>query len=146
MEWIESGIRNKVFWERFGKQLAALHQNSNEFFGLPENNYMGSVIQLNDTFTDWVIFFKEKRLQPVISKCFDSGYFSLSKHLGKFDRLYTKLPGIFDDNQSPVLVHGDLWSGNFMCNQDIRSCFDRSGCKLCSSISRPWNVNIIRRF
>src|SRR5215213_4608941 len=45
LEWIEEGTRNNEFWKIFGEQLAALHQSSNEQFGLKENNYMGSVPQ-----------------------------------------------------------------------------------------------------
>jgi fructosamine-3-kinase len=115
LEWITPGNRDKIFWERFGQQLAALHQNSDEYFGLATNNYMGSVEQLNKPSNNWVSFFNEKRLQPLISRCFDKGIIA-SKHVGLFDSLLVKLPDIFDDKQSPVLIHGDLWSGNFMCN------------------------------
>ena len=47
LEWIEEGTRNEEFWKTFGQQLAALHQISAEEFGLPEDNYMGSVPQIN---------------------------------------------------------------------------------------------------
>ena len=30
---------------------------------------------------------------------------------------YTNIPGIFNEEE-PCLLHGDLWSGNFMCNRD----------------------------
>jgi len=116
LEWITPGNRDKIFWERLGKQLAALHQSSDEYFGFAENNYMGSVVQSNKPSRNWVSFFNENRLQPSISMCFDKGLLA-SKHVDLFDKLIVKLPGIFDEKQTPVLVHGDLWSGNFMCNQ-----------------------------
>jgi protein-ribulosamine 3-kinase len=115
LEWIPQGNRDGKFWERFGQQLAALHQIKNEYFGLSESNYMGSVVQLNEPSLKWELFFYGKRIQPLISRCFDNGALT-TKHLAKFDRLFLKLPEIFNDNQIPVLVHGDLWSGNFMCN------------------------------
>jgi fructosamine-3-kinase len=30
--------------------------------------------------------------------------------------LYQKLPQFFDDGEKPALLHGDLWSGNYMCS------------------------------
>jgi fructosamine-3-kinase len=116
LEWITPGNRDKRFWERFGKQLAALHQNSYDYFGLDTNNYMGSVVQLNEPSNNWLSFFTEKRLRLLISRCFDKGVLTPA-HIDLFDRLIVKLPEIFDAKQTPVLVHGDLWSGNFMCNQ-----------------------------
>src|SRR6476620_3597256 len=116
LEWITPGKRDKIFWERFGKQLAAIHQNGNEYFGLARNNYMGSVVQINEPSNNWVSFFNERRLQPLMSRCFDNGFLT-GKHIEQIDRLIIKLPEIFDDKQTPVLVPGDLWSGNFMCNQ-----------------------------
>ena len=39
-----------------------------------------------------------------------------TQHQKAFDNLFKKLPFIFNDNEKPALLHGDLWSGNFMCN------------------------------
>jgi fructosamine-3-kinase len=40
-----------------------------------------------------------------------------ARHLNAFENLYQQLKNIFDHEQ-PALLHGDLWSGNFMCDQD----------------------------
>ena len=112
LEWIEEGHKTNQFWKTFGQQLAALHQITNEKFGLEQDNYMGSVIQLNATYLNWIDFFIEQRLQPLIKLC--QHYFT-SRHSSHFELLYKRLPGIFD-NEKPSLLHGDLWSGNFMCD------------------------------
>lgn len=39
------------------------------------------------------------------------------KHQSQFESLYKLLPSIFDTEQKPSLIHGDLWSGNFICNE-----------------------------
>ncbi len=116
LRWIDEGQKDERFWERFGEQLAALHSNSNEYFGLNESNYMGSLIQMNKPSVDWVIYFNENRLQPMVSRCYSIGAFS-AKHLKQFDRIFLKLPEIFSDRQTPGLVHGDFWSGNYLCNK-----------------------------
>ncbi len=38
-----------------------------------------------------------------------------SSHAARFERLYERLPAIFPP-EPPALLHGDLWSGNFLCN------------------------------
>jgi fructosamine-3-kinase len=112
LEWIEEGRKTNEFWKTFGQQLAALHQITNEKFGLEQENYMGSVIQLNSSRFNWIDFFIEQRLQPLIKLC--QHYFT-TKHSYHFEILYKRLPDIFDD-EKPSLLHGDLWSGNFMCD------------------------------
>lgn len=117
LEWINEGERTENFWKNFGEQLAALHQISNKHFGLNEDNYMGSVPQSNQQAHNWIDFFIQQRLQPLINKCLFQNLLT-SKHQIQFESLYTQLPSIFGKEQKPSLLHGDLWSGNFMCNQN----------------------------
>lgn len=118
LEWIEGGLRGKGFWTTFGEQLARLHIGqditANPFFGFDEDNYMGSLPQLNSSMDDWCDFFREKRLQPQIQLAESKGLMPASTRRS-FDRLYDKLPGIFEPVR-PSLLHGDLWSGNFLCS------------------------------
>jgi protein-ribulosamine 3-kinase len=116
LEWINSGQRTVDFWKKFGEQLAALHQVSSENFGLDENNYMGSVRQLNRYKAYWSEFFISERLMPLIQECRDKGLLGQT-HAGLFESLIKKVPQIFTTSR-PSLVHGDLWSGNFMCNEN----------------------------
>jgi protein-ribulosamine 3-kinase len=117
LEWINEGERTDAFWKKFGEQLAALHQFSNEYFGLKEDNYMGSVVQANQPTDKWTDFFVQQRLQPLVEQCAAQVLLS-STHLSRFEQLYKKLLSFFDDEQKPSLVHGDLWSGNFMCDEN----------------------------
>ena len=113
LEWIEEGNRTNQFWKTFGKQLAALHYVTSDKFGLEEDNYMGSVAQLNSEQINWTEFFITQRLQPLIKLC--QHYLTL-KHFHHFEVLYKRLPEIFNE-EKPSLLHGDLWSGNFMCDE-----------------------------
>lgn len=116
IEWITEGERTENFWKLFGEQLAALHQQSASYFGLDEHNYMGSVPQMNHQQQSWVSFFREVRLQPMVRLCADKGKLSTS-HQQAFEKLYKQLANVFED-EDPSLLHGDLWSGNFMCNEN----------------------------
>lgn len=116
LEWIEAGLKTNEFWKRFGEQLAVLHRVSNPYFGFEEDNYMGALKQLNHRHDNWVGFFIHCRLQPRFETAIANGLLR-TKHLDQFENLCKKLKNIFDDEQ-PSLVHGDLWSGNFMCDQN----------------------------
>lgn len=116
LEWIVEGEKSHSFWKKFGEQLAALHQISNDSFGLNEDNYMGGVPQSNQLSNSWIEFFTNQRLQPLIKKCLSKKLLT-PKHQTAFENLYKHLPSVFDEKQKPSLLHGDLWSGNFMCNE-----------------------------
>ncbi|MFI5187982.1 MAG: fructosamine kinase family protein [Chitinophagales bacterium] len=116
LEWIEGGLKTEKFWKQFGEQLAALHHTTNLHFGFEEDNYMGALPQLNNQQKNWIEFFIHCRLEPQI-KMAGEKHFLQTKHLDTFEHLYSRLTGIFNI-ESPSLLHGDLWSGNFMCNQN----------------------------
>ncbi|MER3463840.1 MAG: ketosamine-3-kinase, partial [Chitinophagaceae bacterium] len=62
----------------------------------------------------WIAFFVQQCWQPLVKKCCDRNLLKI-KHVSRFESLYTKLSSIFNE-EKPSLLHGDLWSGNFMCN------------------------------
>ncbi len=118
LEYIEEGQRTPAFWQQLGKQLATLHRQGSGEFGWREDNYMGSVPQRNDLSKNWDEFFISRRLEPMVKSCFDQNLLQ-SKHVLAFENLYSQVPGLFS-GEAPALLHGDLWSGNFMCGQNSR--------------------------
>jgi fructosamine-3-kinase len=122
LDWIEHGTKTGEFWKQFGEQLAALHQQTwldqtgQSLFGLAEDNFIGSLPQFNNQQHNWIEFFIHFRLKPQIQIARNSHLLE-TKHLTAFENLYLKLSEIFNDENSSLL-HGDLWSGNFMCSQN----------------------------
>jgi len=117
MEWIETGKRmEKQFWQKFGEQLARLHQTTDSYFGFSEDNYMGALPQINDQMKDWPGFFTECRLWPQMKIATEKKLLQ-PKHVAGFENIYKK-PGDLFNNENPSLLHGDLWNGNYMCNQN----------------------------
>lgn len=112
LEFIESSSESTNFWEDFGRQLATLHQHSAENFGLGKDNYVGSLIQDNSFKENWADFFIENRLQAQLKMAADQ-HLVEADLLNKFDRLFAKIDDYFPE-EKPSLLHGDLWSGNFM--------------------------------
>lgn len=116
MEWIETGERDTSFWEDFGASLAQLHAQQASQFGFAEDNYMGAVPQHNSYQDDWNHFFQTQRLEPLVNLCLHQHLLNAG-HAKKFELLYSQLQQIFGDKARPCLLHGDLWSGNFLCNE-----------------------------
>ena len=111
-EYLDLKKDNLLSGEILGKQLALLHQNSNEFFGLSEDNWIGLSPQKNHWHENWISFFKKYRLQPQLTWVFEHGYRSSLEE--KAERLMEALPLFFGQYKpKPSLLHGDLWSGNW---------------------------------
>lgn len=116
LEWISNGLRTDGFWKGFGEKLAGLHCQTQPEFGFASDNYMGALPQANTYTGNWVDFFTHYRLQPQVELAARNGLMP-SRWLSRFENLYRALPSIFAE-EKPSLLHGDLWSGNFMCGQD----------------------------
>ena len=108
LEFIQPSSPNDFFWRNFGRNLAKMHQQTDKKFGLNFDNYIGSLPQNNEQNINWVDFFVQNRLLAQL----DIGDYSSSLKRD-FEKLFKKLPDIFPTTL-PSLLHGDLWSGNFL--------------------------------
>ncbi len=126
LEFIISGNRTKSFFEDFGRKFAEMHKHYSDFFGFYEDNYIGSTTQLNiaegDEKNSWVNFYFNKRIYYQIKLAEKNGY--LTSELNKvFSSLENKFQSIFDGYEvKPSLLHGDLWGGNYMIDENGEAC------------------------
>lgn len=118
LRYIESVERIPDFWDDFAVSLGQLHRNTTPFFGLDHDNYIGSLSQSNSKHDSWVDFYREERLDPLVRKARDKGQFGREVS-NSFERFYVRMEDIFPV-EAPSLIHGDLWAGNFMVNDDGR--------------------------
>jgi len=120
LEYIDPCPRKVSFWSEFGRSLARMHRHSSDAFGLDHDNYMGSLHQSNRRHVSWQDFFTQERLEPMVRMARDGGYIS-RRTIPAFESLYRRLHDIFPE-EPPALIHGDLWTGNHMVDQQGNAC------------------------
>lgn len=120
LEYVEAGSEKPDFWDDFGRGLAAMHKHSESFFGLDHHNYIGSLPQYNHKHDNWTEFFISCRLDEQIRMARNKGRIDKGT-INQFERLYSHLSDFFPE-EKPSLVHGDLWSGNYMTHRKGDAC------------------------
>ncbi len=113
LEYIETGFRPDGFWGNFGVALAQLHRKSSPTFGFGHDNFIGSLPQQNCQHDDWPTFFIHERLLPQLAIA-QQGNRLQSTDFQRFEQFFKRLPDLCP-TEPPALIHGDLWSGNFLC-------------------------------
>ena len=110
---INAGAGSSAGWGQLGESLARLHRasasgNGGRGYGLEHNNFIGLSPQRNGWQSDWARFFCSERLEPQLAWAAAAG-----QPLQGAERLLELLPQWLNGHGAePVLVHGDLWSGN----------------------------------
>ncbi len=112
MNWISPGASSKSTHETLGRELAAMHRfESATDFGYELDNFIGSTPQQNRWNSSWKTFFLRQRLEPQLRIAKSNGY---GTHFRSPDKLLTNIEVLLNESPKPSLIHGDLWSGNFM--------------------------------
>jgi protein-ribulosamine 3-kinase len=112
LEYVHEGARGQDFWQAFGAGLAELHRTPQAGFGLDHDNFIGSLPQRNRPHPDWPSFYAAERLLPQLELARSQGLLQQGDEQ-QLSRLCARLPELCPD-EPPALIHGDLWSGNFL--------------------------------
>jgi len=113
LEYLEPGYGSGDRDEILGRGLAVIHQFAGEQFGFYSDNYCGSTPQNNAYTKSWPVFFRDNRLLFLLNLIRQKSPLP-SNEMQVYDRLMEKIPELLPEKSSPVLIHGDLWSGNYM--------------------------------
>ncbi len=116
MEWLSPGAPCRDFWQRFGHGLAGLHRCTAERFGWPSDNYIGPLLQPNAGAASWSDFYAGQRLLPMIKLAFNKGR-CRQADMADVESICRRLETWFSP-AIPSLLHGDLWSGNYMAGPE----------------------------
>lgn len=120
LEYLESHPHLSTPGEECGIGLAELHKLSSVEWGWKEDNYIGTLPQINSPLNDGTAFFIRHRLQELL------------KLINAFDKDEVldeeKVKQYMQDNidlRRMSLLHGDLWGGNaFRCADGRGAIFD----------------------
>lgn len=121
MEFITEKSRIRDYWEIFAHELAAMHQaNTTDFviggkYGFVQDNFIGAGHQKNTAQDNWIDFFRICRLEPQFHRASD--YFDMADRK-RISHLLDHLDHFLVEPEHPSLLHGDLWSGNFITGSD----------------------------
>ncbi len=116
LEAIDTAPPPADFEEQLGHGLALLHRaGTTERFGFPCDTYLGRLPQANPTTADWIRFWRDQRLLPLLDAL------PKEKEVNRLGRqLADRLPDLLaGPDEPPTLIHGDLWTGN--------ACADAAG-------------------
>lgn len=110
LEFIETRVTVAEDDEAAGRALAEMHRMRQAQFGWFEDNYIGSLPQSNTPSETWERFFLEQRIAPLLRGANVLPEDQVENVLSEV-AIYIryKVP-----SEHPVLLHGDLWSGNRM--------------------------------
>ena len=111
LEHIPHGVQTERFWFDFAQNLAFLHQNTSDRFGLDHSNYIGSLPQQNNYSNSASDFYITERLIPQFNLALEKGF-----DLKVSDRFYSNISEEIP-SEAPALVHGDLWNGNYLISE-----------------------------
>ncbi|MEM7050910.1 MAG: fructosamine kinase family protein [Acidobacteriota bacterium] len=115
LEQISATSPGHGFFETFGRALAQHHrQSTGDRFGFDHDNYLGATPQPNGWCDDGCQFFCDHRLGFQLALARRRGLAD-----GELSTLGDRLLARLDDwlelpDEPPCLIHGDLWSGNFL--------------------------------
>lgn len=116
LEYIDARNPGPSEMEVFGAQLAQLHLLPQDSFGWPGDNYIGSLPQSNHAEESWHIFYLQQRLLPQLNLAIKNRLMApeeVPESEGMQQMLERYCKGV-----SPSLLHGDLWSGNYLISTD----------------------------
>lgn len=115
LEYLPPGPAGADVWEKLGRGLAELHRASAPAFGFSGDTYCGLTPQENAWEKDWGGFYAHRRIGALLDRlekksAADGGL------LRAFRAFQDKAPDFLAHHPAPSLIHGDLWSGNFLAS------------------------------
>lgn len=116
LEYIKPKSPSTFDFKTLGKQLAKLHQCSSNYFGLDEDNFIGRLPQNNNQHNTWLDFYTHERLLPQLELAQKKGLLK-EKACPSIGYIKEQLQPLFE-HIKPSLLHGDLWSGNYLIATD----------------------------
>jgi len=132
LEMIQQSPKKRDFFAAFGRDFAKIHRHSGKSCGFPHDNFIGSTRQINepldgpwddvaDDGSTWPAFFMERRLRFQVRLATSGGYGQELENL--LDQAEERIIELLSAAiEAPSILHGDLWSGNFIVDDRGEAC------------------------
>jgi fructosamine-3-kinase len=109
LERIERGPWTDAVDDRFGRELAQLHQAGAPSFGGDRPAFIGPLSMPNEPSPSWPSFYAAQRLLPFVDRV-------PAELRAAVDRVVERIDDLAGPPESPARIHGDLWTGNAMAD------------------------------
>ena len=109
-------IKPKNYNEQLAFNIYQLHKHTNKRYGFYFDSQIGGMKQSNKFTTNWVNFFKEKRMVMIFETINKKNYMPHSINI-KIEKLINNLENFIPSHPKISLLHGDLWQGNILTNK-----------------------------
>jgi len=111
--------------EDVAKHVAALHRvidTGKKPYGFKADTVIGPLPQKNASSTDWVSFYRDRRLLAMAQSCLNTSRIDAA-FMKRVEALAVKLPDLIPADPGASLLHGDLWAGNMLIDGDRAAGF-----------------------
>ena len=112
-----NNIKPKITNLDFLEAIIKLHSVSNNHFGFKFNTQIGGIEQVNDFDDSWINFYTNKRFNTIfeiVNKEINMGNFINEK----ITFILKNMKNFIPNKPSPRLLHGDMWEGNILFNNE----------------------------
>ena len=113
MEYLQPASNTSGFDDCLGRGIAQLHRKTASAFGFYHPNYCGTTLQDNTWTDNWPEFYAERRIWNLVQQIKTTRGMSL-EDLKIYEKLVGRMPVLLAHQTIPSIIHGDLWSGNYM--------------------------------
>lgn len=141
MEFLSGPASTTGFDEKLGQGIAQMHRKTAANFGFYHDNYCGTTVQKNAWTNTWPEFYAQNRIHSLVLRIKSQRGMS-SEDQRIYDRLIDRLPQLLSHETSPSLIHGDLWSGNYMYTANGTALIDPA----CYYADREMELGMMKLF
>lgn len=113
MEALQAIPRETDQWLDMGRTLAKIHSFHAESFGFERDGFWGPLHQDNTPALEWDVFFRDRRLLPLLEFAISSGNLTVAL-AENVESIASRISELCGPVVSPVLLHGDAQQNNFL--------------------------------